>query len=115
MLWGQCIYSDQHAFIAILSIDKELFLYSTTRIQLRRHECTIRHWFGTVGWFVQLLCGTFHQESDYPTFFCSEHFNIFEQGVHTSILAFEHCKKIKFGIVCSSDTHTQIVNNVKLE
>ena len=25
MLWGRCIYSDQHAFIAILSIDKELF------------------------------------------------------------------------------------------
>ena len=40
MLWGRCIYSDQHAFIAILSIDKELFLYSTTRIQFRRHECT---------------------------------------------------------------------------
>ena len=40
MLWGTCIYSDQPAFIAILSIDKELFLYSTTRIQFRRHECT---------------------------------------------------------------------------
>ena len=40
MLWGRCIYSDQHAFIAILSIDKELFLYSATRLQFRRHECT---------------------------------------------------------------------------
>ena len=40
MLWGRCIYSDQHAFVAILSIDKELFFYSTTRIQFRRHECT---------------------------------------------------------------------------
>ena len=40
MLWGLCIYSDKHEFIAILSIDKELFLYSTTRIQFRRHECT---------------------------------------------------------------------------
>ena len=68
MLWGRCIYNDQHAFTAILSIDKEPFLHSTTRIQFRRHECKIRHWFGTVGWFVQLLGGTFRQESDYPTF-----------------------------------------------
>ena len=29
----------------------------------------IRHWLGTVGWFVQLLGGTFCQESDYPTFY----------------------------------------------
>ena len=29
----------------------------------------IRHWFGTVGWFVQVLGGTFRQESDYPTFY----------------------------------------------
>ena len=28
----------------------------------------IRQWFGTVGWFVQLLGGCFGQESDYPTF-----------------------------------------------
>ena len=70
MLWGRCIYSDQHAFIAILSIDKELFLYSNTRVQFRRHELNaqFRHWFGTVGWFIQLLGGTFRQESDYPTF-----------------------------------------------
>ena len=27
LLWGMCIYSDQHAFIVLLSIDKELFLY----------------------------------------------------------------------------------------
>ena len=54
MLWGRCIYSDQHSvFIALLSIDKELFLYSTTRIQFRRHmNAQIRHWFGGVGWFV---------------------------------------------------------------
>ena len=26
-----------------------------------------RQWFGTVGWFIQLLGGRFHQESDYPT------------------------------------------------
>ena len=26
LLWGTCIYSDQHAFTALLSIDKELFL-----------------------------------------------------------------------------------------
>ena len=32
LLWGSCIYSDQHVFIALLSIDKELFLYQTTRI-----------------------------------------------------------------------------------
>ena len=31
----------------------------------------IRQWFGTVGWFVQLLGGCFRQESDYPTFFIS--------------------------------------------
>ena len=29
----------------------------------------IRKWFGTVGWFGQLLCGCFCQESDYPTFY----------------------------------------------
>ena len=29
----------------------------------------IRHWFGAVGWSVQLLGGTFRQESDYPTLF----------------------------------------------
>ena len=29
----------------------------------------IKQWFGTVGWFVQLLGGCFRQESDYPTFF----------------------------------------------
>ena len=68
MLWGRCIYSDQHAFIAILSLDKELCLYSTTRIQLEHMNAQIRQWLGTVGWFVQLLGGTFRQESDYPTF-----------------------------------------------
>ena len=36
-----CIYNEKHAFIALLSIDKELFLYlTTTRIQFRRHDCT---------------------------------------------------------------------------
>ena len=29
----------------------------------------IRQWFGTVGWFVQLIGGCFRLESDYPTFF----------------------------------------------
>ena len=32
LLWEMCIYSDQHVFISLLSIDKELFLYQTTRI-----------------------------------------------------------------------------------
>ena len=68
MLWGRCIYSDQPAFIAILSIDKELFLYSTQEFNSEDMNAQIRQWFGTVGWFVQLLGGTFRQESDYPTF-----------------------------------------------
>ena len=70
MLWGRCIYSDQHAFIAILSIDKELFL-QPPEFNLEDMNAKIRHWFGTVGWFhwfVQLLGGTFRHESDYPTF-----------------------------------------------
>ena len=52
---GMCIYSDKHTFIALLTIDKELSLYLTTRIKFRNHECTERQWFGTVGWLVQLL------------------------------------------------------------
>ena len=39
----------------------------------------IRHWFGTVGWFVQLLDFTFRQESDYPTF------------CHLAVLDFKQC------------------------
>ena len=29
----------------------------------------IRQWFGTEGWFVQLLGGCFRQDRDYPTFY----------------------------------------------
>ena len=51
MLWGWCIYSDQHVFIAFLSIDKELFLYSTgpPEFNLEDMNAQIRHCFGTVG------------------------------------------------------------------
>ena len=69
MLWGRCIYSDQHAFVAILSIDKELFFNQPPEFNLEDMNAQIRHWFGTLGWFVQLLGGTFRQESDNPTFF----------------------------------------------
>ena len=52
MLWGTCICSDQ-----------------PPEFNLEDMNAQIRHWFGTVGWFVQLLGGTFRQESDYPTFY----------------------------------------------
>ena len=68
MLWGWCIYSDQHAFIEILSIDKNCFCIQPPEFNLEDMNAQIRHWFGTVGWFFQLLGGTFRQESDYPTF-----------------------------------------------
>ena len=68
MLWGRCIYSDQHAFIAILSIDKELFCIQPPEFNLEDMNAQIRQWFGTVGWFVRLLGGCSRQESDYPTF-----------------------------------------------
>ena len=68
MLWGWCIYSDQHAFIEILSIDKNCFFIQPPEFNLEDMSAQIRHWFGTVGWFFQLLGGTFRQESDYPTF-----------------------------------------------
>ena len=68
MLWGRCIYSDQHAFIAILSIDNNCFCIQPPEFNLEDMNAQIRQWLGTVGWFVQLLGGTFRQESDYPTF-----------------------------------------------
>ena len=59
MLGGTCIYSEQHAFIAILSIDKELVLYQPPEFNLEDMNAQIRQWFGTVGWFVQLLGAVF--------------------------------------------------------
>ena len=69
MLWGRCIYSDQHAFIAInCQLIKNCFCIQQPEFNLEDMNVQIRHWFGTVGWFVQLLGGSFRQESDYPTF-----------------------------------------------
>ena len=47
---------------------KNCFCIQPPEFNLEDMNVQIRHWFGTVGWFVQLLGGTFRQESDYPTF-----------------------------------------------
>ena len=69
MLLGRCIYSEQHAFIAIYcQLIKNCFCIQPPEFNLEDMNAQIRHWFGTVGWFIQLLGATFLQESDYPTF-----------------------------------------------
>ena len=47
---------------------KNCFRIQPPEFNLEDMNAQIRHWFGTVGWFVQLLGGTFRQQSDYPTF-----------------------------------------------
>ena len=60
--WPTCIYSD------IVNWKKNCFCIQPPEFNLEDMNAQIRHWFGTVGWFVQLLGGTFRQKSDYPTF-----------------------------------------------
>ena len=48
---------------------KNCFCIKPQAFNLEDMNVQIRHWFGTVGWFVQLLGGCFRQESDYPTFY----------------------------------------------
>ena len=48
---------------------KNCFCIQPPEFNLEDMSAQIRHWFGTVGWFVQVLGGTFRQESDYPTFY----------------------------------------------
>ena len=45
---------------------KNCFCIKPQEFNLEDINAQIRHWFGTVGWFVQPLGGTFRQESDYP-------------------------------------------------
>ena len=47
---------------------KNCFCIKPQEFNLEDINAQIRHRFGTVGWFVQPLGGTFRQESDYPTF-----------------------------------------------
>ena len=47
---------------------KNCFCIKPQEFNLEDMNAQIRQWFGTVRWFVQLLGGRFHQESDYPTF-----------------------------------------------
>ena len=48
------------------------FCIKPQEFNLEDMNAQIRHWFGTVEWFVQLLGGCFLQESDYPTFLSFE-------------------------------------------
>ena len=45
------------------------FCIKPQEFNLEDMNAQIRQWFGTLRWFVQLLGGCFHQESDYPTFY----------------------------------------------
>ena len=58
-----------HAFMALLSVDKELSLDLTTRIQYRRYECTNKAVVWNCGVVCSAFSGCFHQESDHPTFY----------------------------------------------
>ena len=57
MAWGTCIYSNKHAFIALLSIDKELsvFNHKNSMYKIMHMNALIvirqcqRQWFVTVG------------------------------------------------------------------
>ena len=81
-----CIYSDQRPFImfiAILSIDKEPFCIKPPEFNLEDMNAKLGSGLELwVMWFVQLLGGCFHQESDYPTFY------------HLAVLDFKPCYDI---------------------
>ena len=49
MLWGRCIYSDQHAFIGYCQLIKNCFCIQPPEFNLEDMNAQIRHCFGTVG------------------------------------------------------------------
>ena len=68
LLWGMCNYSDQHVLQPYCQLVKNSFCIKPQEFDLEDMNAQIRQWFGTVGWFVQVLGGCSRQESDYPTF-----------------------------------------------
>ena len=47
---------------------KNCFCIKPQEFNLEDMNAQIRQWFGTMGWFIQILGGCFHQKNDYPTF-----------------------------------------------
>ena len=48
---------------------KNCFCIKPQEFNLEDMNAQIKQWFGTMGWFIQILGGCFHQKNDYPTFF----------------------------------------------